>query len=399
MKKWIVLFAGVVIQTILGGVYAWSAFVPSLKTNYGLSNGQCGFIFGVLIAVFTLAMIPAGRLLKKYGPRIIAIIGSLLFMAGYSLASFSGGNFYILLLSLSVFTGAGIGFGYVVPLTVGMKWFPNNKGLVTGLAVAGFGGGALLLSSIVEHLVNTVGWNILQIFLFVGVVLGSVAFISSLFMSEPKKANQEITNDTAKIKLKPYLQSESFWYICLGMFGGTFAGLLTISNLKPMALSFGMKPESAVWMISFFAFGNALGRIKWGQIHDKIGSWKTITLSLLFLGLTLLPFLFKLPAIVILSTAFCCGLGFGACFVVYASSIVQRYGVEVFPNLYPICFLGYGLAGLTGPSIGGWIIDTTGSYSSAVILSISVVILSLILIIFGLDKNYCEDCNNLAKST
>ena len=82
MKKWVVLTGGIILQAILGGVYAWSAFVPSLTAQYGLTNRQSGLIFGVTIAVFTLAMIPAGRLLQAFGPRVTAGVGALLFAAG-----------------------------------------------------------------------------------------------------------------------------------------------------------------------------------------------------------------------------------------------------------------------------------------------------------------------------
>ncbi len=385
MKKWLVLIAGVSLQIILGGIYAWSAFVPSLMNNYGLSNGQCGLIFGLIIAVFSVAMIIAGQLLKKYGPRVIAMIGAILFLTGYVSASFSNGNFLILLVSLSIILGIGIGFGYVVPLTVGMKWFPNNKGLITGVAVAGFGGGALLLSSLSEYLINTVQWDVMEVFRFIGITLGFVAIVSAFFLSEPEKSKNENESEI-KPELKPYLHSRKFHYLCLGMFAGTFAGLLTISNLKPIALNLGLIDKHAVWLISFFAFGNAAGRILWGQIHDKLGSFRTITLSLLLLGVALIPFLFKLPAAVILATAIISGIGFGACFTVYASSIVAYFGVEIFPKLYPICFLGYGFAGLTGPSIGGWIIDKTNSYNSAIILSICIVATALIFITIGLLK-------------
>src|SRR6056297_3235109 len=124
MKKWIVLAASVVLQLVLGGVYAWSVLGDALETDHGLTKGQTGLIFGVTIAVFTIVMIPAGRLLKKFGPRKLAAFGSILFAAGYLLASFSRGQFPLLVVGIGVLTGAGIGAGYVCPLTVGMKWFP-----------------------------------------------------------------------------------------------------------------------------------------------------------------------------------------------------------------------------------------------------------------------------------
>ncbi len=385
MRKWIVLAAGVVLQTILGGIYAWSAFVPSLTSSYGLTKGQCGLIFGVMIAVFTMAMIPAGRLLQKHGPRVTAGVGAILFATGYILASFSGGSFPALLAGLGLVSGAGIGFGYVCPLTVGMQWFPKNKGLVTGVAVAGFGGGAILLSSLTVFLLDSVHINVLSVFRVVGIVLGGVAFVSAMAMSEPERRNRSSAR-SAPQRIGTHLASATFWLICLGMFAGTFAGLLAVGNLKPLALSMGLDGRCATLSITLFAIGNAVGRIFWGQLHDRLGSQTTIILSLGVLGVALFPFLLKPQTNVVLLAALVSGVGFGGCFVVYAASIVEYFGVVLFPRLYPLCFLGYGLAGLTGPGLGGWIADATGSYSSAVIMSISIVFLAQGIVGFGLGK-------------
>ncbi|WP_029897755.1 MFS transporter [Desulfohalovibrio reitneri] len=374
MTKWIVLAAGVAIQMILGGVYAWSEFVPVLTDEYGLSRSQCGMIFGATIAMFTLTMIPAGRVLQKYGPRVTASIGAVLFASGYLLASFSQGEFVMLLVCLSGIAGAGIGFGYICPLTVGMKWFPDNKGLVTGVAVAGFGGGAVLLSTIAQHLLADVGLDVMRVFFFIGLGSGVIALTGAMLMRLPQGETSAANVDTPEPAAGSVFKSRNFALIFLGMFCGTFAGLLVVGNLKPLALSLGLSAASATLSISLFAMGNAAGRILWGQIHDRIGSRQAITFSLCFLGLCLLPLLTGAPGTMVLATVFLVGMGFGACFVVYASSVVELFGTRLFPKLYPVCFLGYGLAALVGPPVGGWIADTTGSYIPAVILSAAIVL-------------------------
>jgi len=383
MTRWIVLGAGVLMQLVLGGIYAWSVFVPPLNAAFGISRSQSGFVFGLMIAVFTLAMIPAGRLLQRRGPRLTASIGALLFSVGYLGASFSQGRYPILLISLGLAAGAGIGFGYVCPLTVGMRWFPAHKGLVTGVAVAGFGGGAVLLSSVAHYLMTTAQMGVLEVFRFVGLALGGVALLGALLLREPPSpaAAQSSQPPAARSSRPAY----PFWHICAGMFAGTFAGLLTVGNLKPLVLSIGMPESQTALAVSLFAAGNAAGRIFWGQVHDRLRSRKTILLSLGFLGFTLLAYLLENAASAFLLFAvFFSGAGFGACFVVYASSIVEYFGVQNFPRLYPLCFLGYGLAGLAGPAIGGWIADTWKSYHPAVILSLLIVAAALLLIYLGL---------------
>ncbi|TVM15345.1 hypothetical protein DPQ33_15395 [Oceanidesulfovibrio indonesiensis] len=374
MTKWTVLFAGVAIQMILGGVYAWSEFVPHLTAEYGLNNSQCGLIFGATIAMFTLTMIPAGRFLQKYGPRLTASIGAILFTTGYVLASFSQGEFLLLLICLSGITGAGIGFGYICPLTVGMKWFPDNKGLVTGVSVAGFGGGAVLLSTIAQHLLAGMGMDVMQVFRLVGTGSGLLAFASAMLMRLPSEASSTAVTVGTMPAAGDVFTSRNFILIFLGMFCGTFAGLLVVGNLKPLALSMGLTAASATLSISLFALGNAAGRILWGQIHDRIGSHLAIVFSLIFLGACLVLLLTGAPGTIVLASVFLVGVGFGACFVVYASSVVELFGTRLFPQLYPVCFLGYGLAALVGPSIGGWIADTTGSYVPAIVLSTAIVL-------------------------
>jgi OFA family oxalate/formate antiporter-like MFS transporter len=396
MKKWIVLSAGVILQAILGGIYAWSAFVPSLVEKFDLSKGQCGSIFGLTIAVFTIAMIPAGRILQNKGPRFTAVIGAILFTAGYLSASYSEGNFTFLLLSFGVLMGSGIGFGYVVPLTTGMKWFPDNRGLVTGVAVAGFGGGAILFSSLTDYLLSNAGYNLMQVFKLNAILFGSLSVVSALFMSEPE--NAETKNASQKEdRLMPHIVSLDFFLIFVGMFAGTFAGLLVVGNLKPMMLSHGLSDFYATLSISLFALGNIAGRVLWGQVHDRAGSRKTILMSLGFFFVAMLLLNIKNLTWVSLLATPLIGAGFGGCFVVYASTVVDKFSVKLFPRLYPLCFLAYGLAALTGPSLGGWLADRSGSYSSAVITSLGILLAAAIIIaIFFKDA---ETGNDLQTAT
>ncbi len=385
MKKWIVLVAGVTLQLIFGGVYAWSAFVPALTEQYGLSNGECGFVFGVIIGTFTIVMIPGGRLMHRWGPRIVATAGAILFTSGYVAASLSGGNFLLLLLSIGVLSGAGIGAGYVCPLTVAMKWFPNNKGLVMGVAVAGFGGGAIVLSFFVQYLLQTVQLDVLQVFRIIGIGFGGVAVVSSLMLSNPGHTSEgDRGNMPPPGNIKAYLLTDKFGSLALGLFAATFAGLITVGNLKPILEDAGLEPAAATLGIALFAVGNAAGRIFWGRLSDRIGPRHSVLFSLLALGMAVFLLLFAMPAPYMLTLVVLTGLGFGAAFVVYASSVVEYFGVELFPLLYPVCFLGYGLSGIIGPGIGGWIKDVLGSFAPALGISAAVVFLSCALLAFTL---------------
>ena len=374
-NRWVVLAAGVFIQTVLGGIYAWSTFVPYLGKSYSLDKGQCGFIFGLVIAVFSLAMIGAGRVLAKKGPRFTSAIGSILFMIGYVAASMSKGSFSMLLLSLGVFAGAGIGFGYVCPLSVGMKWFPEKKGLVTGVAVAGFGGGAILLSSVASHFLQG-GMDVLEFFRWFGLISGAVLFAASMLLVDPDDASEGAakagTRDYSAVFTTPFI------VLTIGMFAGTFGGLLIIGNLSPIVIGAGLSKTDAILAISLFAVGNAIGRVTWGYAFDYLG-YKSIPLSLAAFAVTALLLLAPLANWMVLAVVALIGFGFGANFVLYASTVTRQFGIEAFPNLYPICFLAYGLAGITGPGVGGRIADYTKSYNTALIISVAILTLAVLV--------------------
>lgn len=387
--QWIVLIAGILLQTAIGGIYAWSTFVPSLVEKFGFNQTQTGLIFGVQIIVFTVVTLPAGKILQQKGPRFTASIGALLFSAGYLLASLTGDSFPLMLLSLGAVTGTGIGLVYVCPLTTGMKWFPRNRGMVTGAAVAGFGAGAILLSTVAEHLMYSQGQSVHDVFRFTGFVFGGVALLSSLFLSLPSHtAAQAETGDEKKAT--PILRSKSFIILAFSMFAGTFAGLLLSAHLKPFMLSQGVIESRALLAISLFAIGNTAGRLTWGVVHDKKGARSTVLCSLFTL-------LLAVGAMAISATAeitwmlfpliVLTGFGFGGCFVVYAAAMTSTFGVDILPRIYPVSFIGYGIAALIGPAVGGIIVDQTGSYTPAFTISSLLILTAFLLIFFQFRNN------------
>jgi OFA family oxalate/formate antiporter-like MFS transporter len=367
MKKMIILISSIIIMVCLGGVYAWSIFVMPLMDDHGLSTAQTQFIFGVTIAAFTLAMIFAGRMEKKRGPRLTAIIGAILFGAGYLLASFSGGKFGYLLTGIGILSGAGIAFGYVCSLATPIKWFPHRKGLITGLSVAGFGGGAILLSFIVKLFLES-SMPVMEIFRFIGIVYGVVLFLSALVFTVPEATDRENAGTTPKIT--ELARDRKLWALFLGMFAGTFAGLLVVGNLKPIGLSYGLDKRAATLAISFLAIGNMTGRIFWGYLSDRLEVNKTIVGALLFLSLSTFLLLFGAGyPLFFMLLSFTTGLGFGANFVLFAAEVSHVYGIDKLGTVYPFVFLSYGFAGIFGPATGGWLFDVMKTYNTPIILS------------------------------
>ncbi len=367
--RYVVLTASIVLQVCLGGLYAWSAFVPALRAAHGLSTAQTQFIFGVLIATFTVVMVAAGRLQERFGPRPVAMVGGVLFGAGYLAAGFSDGSFLSLTACIGLLAGAGTGFCYVCPLAACVRWFPSHKGLVTGLAVAGFGGGAVLLASWADALLAR-GLDVLAVFRWIGLTYGAAILAAACALSVPARrfGGARRRGPTAAALFRDRV----FWALALGMFAGTFAGLLVVGNLKPMAAAAGVAPWWAALAIGAFAVGNATGRITWGFLADRLGS-RAIPLSLAFLVAATLCLLgVRRWDLAFAGGAMLVGFGFGACFVVYAAHVASRYGPDRVGTVYPPVFLAYGLAGIVGPAAGGFLLDLTGTPLAGLVLSAAV---------------------------
>lgn len=378
LVRYLILSAAVLIQLCLGGLYAWSNFVPALMADHGLTAAQTQLVFGCLIAVFTTAMVFAGRMLQRRGPKIVAIIGGTLFGAGYLIASFSDGSFPLLFLGIAVVAGVGTGFGYVCPLATGMAWFPEHKGLVTGVAVGGFGAGAVLLSAVTESLFAR-GMDVLEVFRWIGMTYGAVIVLAALIMRFPPERVDSVVRPTPAFGT--LVRDPFFLAMALGIFSGTFAGLMVIGNLQLLALSSGVSTGVAAVAVSMFAVGNASGRIAWGWVSDRLGD-RTVVASLgaLAVMLGLLGLLGPMVGTPVgtVAVAGLVGFTFGACFIVYAARVAARYGADRIGGVYPLVFLAYGAAGILGPWLGGHLYDATGSYGLPIAISIAVVLVGLV---------------------
>jgi MFS transporter, OFA family, oxalate/formate antiporter len=365
----------------LGGIYAWSVFVPSLKTDYGLSGAQTQLIFGFIIAVFALSMIWAGSLERKIGAKKVAIISAILFFSGYGLAGISSGNFFIILAGIGIFSGIATGFGYLMALTIPVKWFPEKKGLIAGIAAAGFGGGAVVVTLIAESLFSA-GFNALNIFMFIGVGFGIVLMVMAMFYSDPVKK-------TTAVPLKPGFLKDRDYLLLLGtIFCGTFSGLMVIGNLKPMGLMHGLSEQLLALTIILFSLANFTGRIVWGWLSDLFSNKLLVLLALGLLGIsTLLLGFLPQTGLLFVFLALIAGFTFGSNFVLFTKETAQLFGVSNVGKVYPWVFLGYGIAGITGPLVGGWLSDIFGNYQYAALIAAIISIGGGLTYFFLLKEN------------
>lgn len=372
MNRYFILLAAILIQASIGGIYAWSVFVPSLTSDFGMSTTQTQLVFGAHIAVFTLTMVWAGRLILRISPRIISSAGGLLFGCGYLLASSNRGDFLLMLLAIGLIAGIGTGCCYVSSLTMCAAWFPGRKGLATGFVVAGFAAGSIFLSWAGVTLMAS-AWGVFELFKGIGLGYSALIIVFASALRLPHDMNER----DSRPRDWHFLRERYFWGLCVGMSAGTFAGLLVIGNLTPLILSWGASPSLTTYAITSFALGNICGRIGGGWLVDRLQA-SAVWSSLGFLAMSIMASL-VLPnsdmTTIVFATVI--GMGFGACFVVYAALVGSRYGVKQVASIYPLLFLAYGLSGLSAPFLGGLLYDRTCSYTAGIITSLLIVVAGL----------------------
>jgi MFS transporter, OFA family, oxalate/formate antiporter len=379
MNRWLVVVGAILIQLSLGAIYAWSVFTP-LLVDAGWSKVETQYVFALGLASFAVVMVWAGRRLNDWGPRKLAWVGGIVLGIGYILAGLFGGtNFWAILILIGLIGGGGIGLGYVVPIAVGMRWFPDKKGMITGLAVAGFGFGAMAwvkLAGAWGHLLDNVGLS--ATFTIYGIAFAALVIIGGFWMVfppagwkphgyTPPEAAPGVTNGTTSFTSRDMLSTVQFYLIFLTFTISAGAGLMSIGLMKlyPMEAlqNSGLSPAAAsgiagTAMAVFFSLANGLGRILWGMASDWLGRKRSILIMAGTQGVILLAFPYMAGQEYLLYLgATLIGFNFGGNFALFPTMTADTFGTETVGQNYPFVFLAYGLGGILGPIIGGMLGD------------------------------------------
>ncbi len=428
INRWIIVIGAIMIQLALGAIYAWSAFTGPLQGINGIAPSEFGFsstetqaIFSAGLATFAIFTIIGGRLQKKYGPRNIALLGGVLLGLGYLIGGFVGANFPLKLVGIGVIGGAGIGLAYVVPLAVGLKWFPDKKGLVSGLAVAGFGFGAFIwillanpppilgFSGIISRQVGEYAYTIANVdlcFRIYGIAFFALVILGSLVMInppagwkpegwEPNNNNNSSDDEGTHIKdlsPKQMLKTRQFYLLWMMFLIGALAGLMVIGNIQNFANDpaegFMSHGYSDVDASNFAVIGaaiclpilNGIGRIAWGQISDKIGRKKAIISMCLFQAAMMGFFFFSvLNPITFFIVAAAIGFNFGGNFALYPAATSDSFGTENVGLNYGYVFTSYGVGGIAGPILAGVVQDLGLSFAYAFYTAMALCLLAAFL--------------------
>ena len=277
VNRWWIAVAGVCLQMALGAAYAWSVFRIPLVKEFGWSIAQVSLTFTICWFFLGCTASLGGLWLNRQGPGIVAVIAGLLWGGGVFLSSFSAHKLWLLYLGYGVIGGTGLGMGYIVPIAVLVKWFPERRGLITGIAVGGFGAGALIAAPIAGKLMQSVG--LMPTFAWLGVAYGAVAVLSGLFMRNPPEgwrpagwqptAAQLSQRSDRDFTLGESLRTWQWWALCALMSINTTAGLSVLSQAAPIFQEMGrMSAGTAATLVGVISIGNGIGRVFWAWVSD-----------------------------------------------------------------------------------------------------------------------------------
>ncbi len=389
INRWVIAVAGVVMQLVLGTVYAWSVFKKPFMAEHGWSNDQVGFAFTLVILFIGIAAAFGGRFVDKAGAKKVATLAAILFGLGTILTGVASatGNLILLYVGYGLIGGIGNGLGYITPIAVLVRWFPDKRGMITGLAVMGFGFGSAIIGQIAPFMLP--GLGLATTFYIFGAVFFVLLIAAAQFLNNPPAG---WTPPTVASQLKPIaptappvdlgdaLKMYQFYILWLLLFLNVTAGIALISNLAVMAQDAcavtAVVAGTVIFVSSLF---NGLGRIFWASLSDKIGR-KTV-FAILF-G-TQVPLFFILPnitniylfAILVCYILSCYGGGFAA-MPAYAA---DTFGANNMGRIYGKILLAWAAAGVVGPMLMEYIKTTSGTFRVAVFVAGGLLLVGFVL--------------------
>jgi len=376
-NRWLVVVGAMLIQVSLGAVYIYSVFKPSLIAKFPTwSATDLALPSQLILAFFAMGVIFAGKIQDKIGPRIVATVGGAMLGAGLIIASFAT-DLMMFTIAFSVIGGLGIGTAYVCPIATCVKWFPDKRGMITGLAVAGFGAGALVFTPIAKAFIASSG--IMATFMYLGIIfLVAVVLGAQLMIVPPAGYKPEGWNPPAApapgagkvsggdFTTMEMLRTPQFYLLWITYFAGCMAGLMIIMNITNMWQSpsmidlakamptvskdaFKTVADQGALAVMIVAILNAAGRLVWGQVSDIIGRKTTLMILFAYAGVIMLLLntftSYTMFLVGVCSVGFC----FGGFLGLYPAVTADYFGTKNVGANYGFMFAAFGAGGLLGP--------------------------------------------------
>ena len=394
-RGWLVLSAAVGINLILGSLYAWGVIAKVLadpKGPWHWNKTDAALPFTVSTAAFALTMIFAGRAQDKIGPRWVAMLGGAMFGLGLFLSAFATTPL-LMMLTYGLAGGIGIGLCYSATTPPVIKWFPpGKKGVITGIVVSGVGLAAVYVSPLTQLLLEQTGVSHTFMILGVGAIILILLFTQLLANPPPGYVASAATSAPAgtaaparpaagprvELDWHEMLRQRRFYLLWAMFVLAASAGLMIIAHVAIIA------KEQAGWKWGFvpiatLAIFNTLGRVVSGFLSDRFGRPRTMALAFLLQALNMCLFsYYTTPELVVFGAAFA-GLCYGTIFTLMPAATADFYGVRNLGVNYGLLFTAFGVAGITGPLLGGRVRDLCGTYGPSYAISACMLLVAAVL--------------------
>ncbi len=389
-NRWTMVVAALVMQICLGVLYAYSVFRGPLTKELGYTVKQTGYPLMASFLFFAVGMIFAGRWQDKAGPRTVGLVGGVLLAIGCVIAGVMYKDLAGLIIGYGVIGGLGVGFAYVTPIATCIKWFPDKRGTITGLAVFGFGAGTLVFGPLIGKLIASNGIAT-TFFIIAAIMLVFVCGAAATFKVPPagyKPAgwNPPAPAPGAQIVKTNYLpneiiQTSSFWVLWFIFFIGAAAGLMIIGQAVPIGVEVAkLDKATAAAGLGTMALLNGIGRLFWGSVSDKLGRTKTIIACFV---MYILAFVFVLPnsnTFMLWLVGVCAvGFAYGGYLALMPSLTADYFGTKSLGANYGYLFSAWGIAGVCGPFMIDFIKTSTGAFTNAMYVTAGACVVGIIL--------------------
>ncbi|MCP8615637.1 L-lactate MFS transporter [Salirhabdus salicampi] len=392
-NRWLIAASAVGIHISIGSVYAWSNFTTPLMEEFGWSSQQVQLTFSLAILFLGLSAAFLGHFVEKYGPRKAGLLAASFFGVGIfgSGLAVNMSSLPLLYIFYGVLGGIGLGVGYIAPVSTLVKWFPDRRGLATGLAIMGFGFAAAISSPIMDSLISSVGTA--NTFFILGVSYFVIMTASSLYLEKPPadwapagfkekvaSGQKKIKEDLAQLTANESIKTKRFYFLWLMLFINVTCGIAIISAMKPLAVeSIGITTTEAAALVGALGIANGLGRIIWASASDYLGRANTYMIFFLIQ----IPIFFLLPSVTsqVMFSIFsvlvyaCYGGGFAS----IPAFIGDVFGTKQLGAIHGYILTAWAAAGLAGPMFAAWMKDTTGSYQASLTFFAGLFVVALII--------------------
>jgi len=357
------VLASVAIQLIIGTAYLWSLFQTGIANSlFDGDNAAAGLTFSLLLATLTIGSVIAGKLDARYSTRAVVFAGGIILSLGFFLASFVTPEVpWLLWLTYGVMGGVGMGFTYATTIACAQKWFPEKKGLVTGIIVSALGFGGVVFAFVIENLIETFGGpgaGEPRTFMVLSGIFLVVCTVGSVFLKTPPAvvpAGNAAAATNAKSNYMPreMLKTPQFYLLTATLLVSCIGGLMMINFARPIAAAKGLEATAATIGVLVISIFNSAGRVIWGMISDKIGRLNTIIILLigsailsLFVNLAVSYWVYLLIAFI--------GFFYGGLLSNFPSLTADTFGTKYMSSNYGIVLLGFGTGAIIASQVAGY---------------------------------------------